>query len=174
MTLHPKLICPDCGGERDARAKRCISCHLDRKRLPTPTCVDCGAIITQFRSPRCRPCSALARRARRVRPDGYVQVLRPGHPLARRDGYVFEHRLVVYEAGIEIAPGYQVHHRNGDRQDNRIENLEVVRIDEHARRHAHERGAITNQYGTFPLRRVPTGAAVPGVARVETRPRELV
>ena len=73
---------------------------------------------------------------RRVRPDGYVDLYRPGHPLARRDGYVFEHRLVLFEAGVAIPPRFQVHHRNGVRDDNRLENLGVIRIDAHTRLHA--------------------------------------
>lgn len=32
--------------------------------------------------------------------SGYVRVRWPDHPLAMKDGYVFEHRLVLYQAGI--------------------------------------------------------------------------
>lgn len=76
---------------------------------------------------------------RRVGQGGYIYVWRPGHPLAHRSGYVAEHRLFVAEAGIEIPAGHQVHHRNGDKQDNRLENLDVIPIGEHARLHAIER-----------------------------------
>ena len=67
---------------------------------------------------------------------GYRILTRPGHPLADRLGRVREHRLVLHEAGIEIPPGFEVHHINGDRRDNRLENLEVLSPKEHRQRHA--------------------------------------
>ena len=50
----------------------------------------------------------------------------PNHPRAKRSSYVFEHILVA-EALLEryLEPGESVHHRNGVRDDNRPENLEL-------------------------------------------------
>jgi HNH endonuclease len=56
---------------------------------------------------------------------GYVVLVRPDHPLAGPKGTVFEHRMVLYNAGIDPT-GYDVRHLNGDRGDNRIENLQLV------------------------------------------------
>lgn len=67
--------------------------------------------------------------------SGYVRVWVPGHPVAKADGYALEHRYVVHEAGLTVPPGFHVHHRNGDKQDNQIENLEVVTSVEHGLRH---------------------------------------
>lgn len=86
---------------------------------------------------------------RRVRPDGYVDLWLPGHPMAQKDGYAAEHRVVLHDAGVVIGPGMHVHHRNHDRADNRIENLEVLTAAEHGRHHAEEGGTVTNQHGTF-------------------------
>lgn len=72
---------------------------------------------------------------RRLRADGYIDIWVPGHPLARSDGYVFEHRVVAWEAGLLTDPSLQIHHVNGDKTDNRIENLEVLTVAEHTRRH---------------------------------------
>jgi hypothetical protein len=96
------------------------------------------------------------RGARGPRPTltGYVRVWAPGHPLAHRDGYVLEHRLVAYDAGLLTNPADHVHHVNGDKTDNRVENLAVMSGAEHLRLHVRESGEVENQYGRWPLRRL--------------------
>jgi hypothetical protein len=75
---------------------------------------------------------------RRLSVTGYIDLYRPEHPLARADGYVSEHRFVLHEAGVELGDR-QVHHRNGDKTDNRLENLAVVTAAEHSQIHWDER-----------------------------------
>jgi HNH endonuclease len=74
---------------------------------------------------------------RKVRADGYIQLYRPEHPIAMGGGYVFEHRMVAYDAGILHDLTDHVHHRNGDKADNRPENLEAMSNAEHQRLHQH-------------------------------------
>lgn len=62
---------------------------------------------------------------------GYFEIFEPKHPLARRNGYVGEHRMIMYDVGLLDDPKLEVHHRNGDRKDNRIENLQVMTKAEH-------------------------------------------
>lgn len=64
---------------------------------------------------------------RSVASNGYV-LIRVGkdHHLADVRGYAYEHRLAAEEKiGRRLRPGEQVHHVNGNRQDNRPENIEV-------------------------------------------------
>jgi hypothetical protein len=57
--------------------------------------------------------------------NGYVLLYAPGHPSARGK-YILEHRLVMEQhLGRHLTRDEVVHHRNGNREDNRIDNLEV-------------------------------------------------
>lgn len=61
---------------------------------------------------------------------GYICVYMPSHPNAMPStGLIYEHRLVMSEyLGRLLNSNENVHHINGDRTDNRIENLELWNI----------------------------------------------
>lgn len=74
------------------------------------------------------------------RRDGYITVYVPDHPCATKEGYVMEHRLVMEEyIGRYLKKGEEVHHINGKRDDNRIENLALLSSKEHHALHIKER-----------------------------------
>lgn len=64
---------------------------------------------------------------KKIGKGGYVLVWRPEHPYCNSQGYVSEHRLVMEaHIGRYLKPTEIVHHKNKNRQDNRIENLQLV------------------------------------------------
>lgn len=68
--------------------------------------------------------SAGWRGGRSLNENGYWMVHCPDHPHKHHGNYVYEHRLVMEKhLGRHLAPEEVVHHKNHDKQDNRIENL---------------------------------------------------
>ena len=67
---------------------------------------------------------------------GYIYIWKPNHPLVNIDGYVAEHRLVMEEhIGRYLTKDEHIHHINGNKQDNRIENLQILSNSEHRKLH---------------------------------------
>lgn len=101
-----------------SRHKCCPKCRASWKQKP---CTICGERLTSY--DRCIRCANAARtgtgRQRWVNQAGYVEVNRDGKK-------VLEHRLVMEDVlGRSLLPGETVHHKNGVKDDNRPENLEL-------------------------------------------------
>lgn len=65
--------------------------------------------------------------ATKAHPEGYELRHSSGYIQEKRDGkWIMQHRLVMEEMiGRPLMKGERVHHRNGKRDDNRPENLEL-------------------------------------------------
>lgn len=87
-------------------------------------CLNCGATFHAARA-RNKYCSKACQHKAARTGKGYVQTDRG-----------LEHRLVMEtHLGRKLTSREHVHHKNEDKRDNRIENLEVLSVEEHTSRH---------------------------------------
>jgi hypothetical protein len=63
---------------------------------------------------------------RKITQEGYVKIFSPDHPFKDANQYVYEHRLVMEKKlGRYLTKEEVVHHIDGDKLNNNIENLEL-------------------------------------------------
>lgn len=114
-----KILCQLCGRREykkknpqylEKERKRQLSKYREKKGLPLDTPFLIG-----------RPGKGSREK------HGYKTLYKPGHVNAKNKlGRVYEHVFVMSEyLGRPLFKGETIHHKNGDRMDNRIENLEL-------------------------------------------------
>lgn len=130
--------CKDCGIKIDYKAIRCLPCLSKTKRgksLSKETIAKLRIIGQARRNPEGHKIKHTA---------GYILEKASTHRFADHEGYVREHRL-VYERHFNccLLECAVIHHRNGKKDDNRIQNLQPMynslHISEHSRKDVSDR-----------------------------------
>jgi len=121
--------------DRYGIARRFILGHHNRRPPPAENSLiscacGCGQSLLKYDS-RWRPRKYIRghnasrwKGGRYIQEDGYVMIFSPEHPRKNSSNYIYEHRLTMEQnLGRLLTLEESIHHINGNKSDNGIENL---------------------------------------------------
>lgn len=153
--MHKEKYCSGCSKSHSYSTVLCQNCHITKRKYGTLTpkewevsCKLCDNVfINKWKNalycPQCRIKYRLfnAKKKHKKNPNakprrangsgtttksGYRQITKVGHPNSSVNGKIQEHTFVMSEyLGRALFKNESVHHKNGIRDDNRLENLEL-------------------------------------------------
>jgi len=75
-------------------------------------------------------------RDKKISPEGYILVYLPEHPKSFNDGWYYEHRVILEQYYNRALQDWEtVHHINGDKTCNHIDNLFLCTRNQHSKAH---------------------------------------
>lgn len=100
-----------------------------------------------------KPIEVLYKSKNRTKYNGYWLILKPDHTYADKDGYIGEHRIVYEDTEILkdgllikgkccLLRSTHIHHKNGNKLDNRPENLVPTTVKKHQTLHKTDLGQL--------------------------------
>jgi len=112
---HMITTCPQCNRIKDDRAILCIACWNKSGNARR------GIFTGNYP---------------RVKRDGYISIHYPSHPKSGNQGYIDEHIIILErKLGRYLKVNEICHHINGQKDDNRPENLIAVSHSKHSQLH---------------------------------------
>ena len=127
---HAKVKCPDCGILHDVSHKNYYA-QAKGKRGLSFRCRKCG----QLRAAKTRRNPNLKRMV-----NGYINFYRPENEMANKRGHVPEHRLIMSQKiNRPLSSKEHVHHKDGNKLNNSINNLEIMSKHKHLSLHIKKR-----------------------------------
>lgn len=146
-------VCPCCGVTFEVP-----ECHIDRRKYCSNECRNRDQSYLAAQSERMsRDGNPMWNGGSTFHSNGYLYEFAHEHPFAS-NGYVFQHRLVM-EAHLKsnhpdspflvmigetlyLSPNYVVHHKDENKTNNAIENLECMTASDHRSHHANKLGRV--------------------------------
>jgi len=106
---------------------KCIDCNKNVQRKETKRCIVCHKIKGQKGSNNHHWKGGI-----KMTPKGYIMIYKPNNPSSLVNGYMLEHRYIMEKSLNRFLKDDEVvHHINGIKSDNRIENLKIMSNSEH-------------------------------------------